>query len=237
MSLETGRAAAIPASRRASRGRRRRLPDAPARSRPGRFGRGSDPRGRDPGWGGRDSGSRGASGNGWDPGPPAGRAAIPEPMRKPAECRRRGDQRGGSRSPGVRGVVPLGQPRGPGRGGRDAANRDTGGRDSAPRPARRHGAGPGRTARSPRAEESAPATRPGRTGAVGCRAGRPRGLHHRRQRGRRRHRYHGGAERARSSARTAHRGRHGGRLAGRAAQGRSDDLPGPGALPIWSPPC
>ena len=74
MSLEPGRAAAIPGSRRAPRGRRkpprghRKLPRGSAGARTPR---------RDPGWGGRDSGSPGAGGSGRDPGPPARRGGDP----------------------------------------------------------------------------------------------------------------------------------------------------------------
>ena len=72
--------------------------------------RGSDPRGRDPGWGGRDSGPRGAGGNGWTPGPPAGRGgdpgAGPQTRRMPAPRGVRGD--GSPRSQGV----PEGRPPG-----------------------------------------------------------------------------------------------------------------------------
>ena len=58
--------------------------------------RGSDPRGRDSGWGGRDSGPRGAGGNGWDPrSPAAGRGSDPgsgaQTRRMPAPRGVRGD--------------------------------------------------------------------------------------------------------------------------------------------------
>jgi hypothetical protein len=90
--------------------------------------RGSDPRGRDSGWGGRDSGPRNAGGNGWDPGlPAAGRGGDPgsgAPTRRmPAPQGVRGDGSpprgdrgdGSPRSRGVPGGRPPGstQPRGP----------------------------------------------------------------------------------------------------------------------------
>ena len=92
--------------------------------------RGSDPRGRDPGWGGRDSGPRGAGGNGWDPGRPAGRGGDPgadaqtRRMPAPRGVRGMGPSQGGSggmgppgiNSRGFRGVVPPGQHSRPRRG-------------------------------------------------------------------------------------------------------------------------
>ena len=70
----------------------------------GESARGSDPAGRDPGWGGRDSGLRGPGGNGRDPGPPAGRrgdsGADAQTRRAPVPSGVRGD---GSRSRGGRG--------------------------------------------------------------------------------------------------------------------------------------
>ena len=100
MSLEPGRAAAIPASHREPRGRWRPGARTPPRDPGGAGGwgdsRGSDPRGRDSGWGGRDSGPRGAGGNGWDPrSPAAGRGSDPgsgaQTRRMPAPRGVRGD--------------------------------------------------------------------------------------------------------------------------------------------------
>ena len=86
------------------------------------------------------------------------------------------------------------------------------------------------TGRFPRAEEFCPSAASAAAGTVGRAAGRPRGLHHRRQCGHRRHRHYGDPERAWFLARTLRGGRHAGRRAGRPAQDRPDDLPRPGAL-------
>ena len=131
---------------------RRRRPGPGRRRDPGRAGgrgdsRGSDPRGRDAGWGGRDSGPRGTGGNGWDPGrPAAGRGGDPDPARRPAGCppqgsRGRAPPRGdrgmgppGKKPTGVPGDRPPGptQPRGP----RDGEARGTGGDRAIPADAR-----------------------------------------------------------------------------------------------------
>jgi hypothetical protein len=113
----------------------------PPRPDPGSAGgtgdsRGSDPRGRDSGWGGRDSGARNAGGNGWDPGLPAGRGGDPgsgAPTRRmPAPKGVQGD--GSPRSRGVPGGRPPGstQPRGPDGPG-DARGRRNSARPRRPR--------------------------------------------------------------------------------------------------------
>ena len=71
---------------------------------------------------------------------------------------------------------------------------------------------------------------PAGTGPMGRAAGRPRGLHHRRQRGRRHDRHHGDPERAGQPARALRGGRDGGRRAGRPAPGRPDDPSRAGAV-------
>ena len=219
--------------------------------------RGSDPRGGDPGWGGRDSGPRGTGGNGWDPGPPAGRGGDPgagaqtrrmsaqpgegraprtrptgtrAPGTQPTETRATETRATGTRATGTRATGTRATGSDWDTGDWDTGDWDTGGHDSAPRHPRRCGAGPWRTARFPRAEEFSPVASLGAAKAVGRAAGRPRSLHHRRQRGHRRHPHHGGPERARFPAGTVHRGRNGGRGAGHPAQGRPDDLPRPGAF-------
>jgi len=112
--------------------------------------RGSDPRGRDSGWGGRDSGPRGAGGNGWDPGlPAAGRAGDPgagaQTRRLPAPRGVRGDGSPRKKQQGVPGDRPPGstQPRGlRDSGARDPGGpRDSRGRRNSPRPRRPGGLG------------------------------------------------------------------------------------------------
>ena len=107
-----------------------------------------------------------AGGNGWDPGPPAGRAAIPDAG---AQTRRMpaGPGRPADGSPPGAGTSRLGQPRGP-RGG--AVRRPAGTRAAATQPrGLRDGAArdPGRTARFPRAEEFS-GRGPGRLGRWGA---------------------------------------------------------------------
>jgi hypothetical protein len=88
-----------------------RTPRSDPGSEGGRGGRrgdspGSDPRGRDPGRDGRDSGPRGAGGNGWDPGRSAGRGGDPPG----APTRRLPAQPGAGRPPRTRptGAQPTG---------------------------------------------------------------------------------------------------------------------------------
>ena len=134
--------------------------------------RGSDPRGRDPGWTGRDSGPRRASGSGWDPGPPAWRDGDPgadaQTRRMPVPRGVRGD---GSLPSEVRGDgsprdkqqgVPGGRPPGstPPTGTRVAMTQPSGIDDGAAR-------GPGGP-RDSRGRRSSPRPRgPGRTGRWG----------------------------------------------------------------------
>ena len=109
---------------------------------------------------GRGSGPRGAGGNGWDPGPPARPAMIREPTRRRAGCPRQpGEGRGTSLQGGRPEWDPAGTPGAPGPA-RVTGRPGHGGHDP---PARRHprrcAAGPGRTARFPRAEKILPRPR------------------------------------------------------------------------------
>ncbi len=134
--------------------------------------RGSDPRGRDPGWTGRDSGPRRASGSGWDPGPPAWRDGDPgadaQTRRMPVPRGVRGD---GSLPSEVRGDgsprdkqqgVPGGRPPGstPPTGTRVAMTQPSGIDDGAAR-------GPGGPRDSRGRRSSPPPRGPGRTGRWG----------------------------------------------------------------------
>jgi hypothetical protein len=132
-----------------------RTPPAGART-PGRDparsdSRGSDPRGRDPGWGGRDSSLRGGGGNGRNPGSPAGRGGDPgadAPTRRmptqpgaaqPPRSRPSGTQPTGTRSATTQPTGTLSAMTAP-RGRRDGAARgasgprDARGRRNSPRP-------------------------------------------------------------------------------------------------------
>ena len=103
---------------------------------------------------------------------------------------------------------------------------------SAWRQAGRYGGGRPRRHRAVHAGGAVRGERPsGRgPGPVGRAPGRPRSLHHRRQRGRRHRRHHGGQEHARSPARALRRSWDGDRRAGRPAPGRPDDPPRSGAV-------
>ena len=197
--------------------------------------RGSDPRGRDPGWTGREPGPRRAGGDGWDPGPPARRGGDPgadaQTRRMPASRGSRGDgslpreARGDGSPRDKQQGVPGGRPPGstPPTGTRSAMTQPRGISDGAAQ-------GPGGPRDSRGRRNSPPPRGPRRIRRWGTLQG---GL--------------GvcvivasaavgailtiaGPERARFPARTLRRGRHSGRLAGRPAQGRPDDLPRPGAL-------
>ena len=229
MSLEPGRAAAIPASHREPRGRWRPGPGRP-RAIPAVPGGGAIRADQIPG-GVTPAGAaatparevRAVTDGIRDP-PPPGAAAIQDPARRPAGCLPQGGSGGmgpsqggtggmgppGRNSRGFRGIVPPGQ-HSPGA----CATAGPAALTCRAIPAGR-GILLGRGVRGAR--------------TVGRAAGRPRSLHHRRQRGHRRHRHHGGPERAWFPARTLRGGRHGGRRAGRPAQDRLDDLPRPGAL-------